>query len=194
MMQNKTRLMWRILILVLILGIGTTACTKQDKVEETENLVFKNTYHDMDALVQSLNSKYNEQEAVVHITYKHEENAEIKFKIINEDELDIVSSLVLLKEVGYQTENHLSGKNQKKLGDKEYKLTCTSGGTTTTKTCSGVFSCKKFASNCLDNDGCLTVCPIRDMVYIPSQTIKNPITKETVRTLPEIILMPIQNN
>jgi len=185
------------LIFTLFLGIVIISCSNEDKIEETENLALIDKYSDLDELIQSLNSKYNGQEVVVSIKYEYEENTEYEYKLLNEEKLDIVTSMLLLKEIGYKStelfKSNLDSNNKRNAGDK-YKLTCSSGGKTTTTTCSGVFSCKKFASNCIDNGGCLTVCKIKELVYIPSYPIENSISKEIEFTLPEIILMPDLNN
>ncbi|SFC87471.1 hypothetical protein [Algibacter pectinivorans] len=192
-MKKKPLLFLQMIIVTLFLVVGIISCSNEDKTEETENLAFVDKYSDLDQLIQNLNSTYSGQEVLVSIKYEYNENAEYEYKILNEEKLDIITSTLLLKEIGYKStglfKSKLGANNKRNAGDK-YKLTCSSGGKTTTKTCSGVFSCKKFAGDCLDKGGCLTVCKIKELVYIPPYPIEKFDTKEIEYTLPEVILLP----
>lgn len=50
---------------------------------------------------------------------------------------------------------------------KKYKITCTKGGKDIwTKECDGKFSCGSLIYDCLEDDGCSTICK-NSMIYIP---------------------------
>ncbi len=146
---------------ILAICLITVSCQQEDTT--LENMQYKKI--PIDSFFEKViaeNVTTQKEDNAFYIDYLWDkENKTIEIIKVVEKELDFfpISERLLSKENPTNPDLIAPGK--------KYKITCTKGGKDIwTKECDGKFSCGSLIYDCLEDDGCSTICK-NSMIYMP---------------------------
>ena len=148
--------------LTLILSVFIFySCEKEETLESLENQSM--TFDEFFEKVSSMDIQTSKENSI-YIKYKWVKN-DNSISIISSEEKEL-SWGVALEIASLENDSNF----QKRSAGDTYQVSCSNGGNSWDKECSGKWSCGGLIADCLDEGGCASICTLYMEYYEPELT------------------------
>lgn len=147
-------------LILLLFVLIFSSCDKGESIENLENQTL--TFDEFFEKVSSMDIQTSKENAIfINYTWNKQNNS---ITIISSEEKE-ASLGTALKVASLKNDSNFQTRSS---GDK-YQVSCSNGGESWNKECSGKWSCGGLIAECLDAGGCAEICKMKMEYYAPEK-------------------------